>query len=265
LTEAGVEGPDAGFALGTQGIGSAVVLNMLLWLGLVVSIPLRGFNPLYLTAAIIGVVLIGGFSGAVLALTRGEERAAKALHAVACKIPLLDAGKVREVVHQLAARLNELGRDPALVRRAIGWATANWLLDAASLWVFLAAFGFHMSPDGLIVSYGLANVLAAIPITPGGLGVVEAVLTPSLVGFGAPHQVAILAVISYRLVNFWLPIPLGGLASISLRVEGPAERQPRREEWRRLAEHGLSESEDARSWADRHGIKVPRRATAPKP
>lgn len=45
LTEKGVSGSDTGFALATQGIGSAVVLNLVLWLALLISIPLRGFIP----------------------------------------------------------------------------------------------------------------------------------------------------------------------------------------------------------------------------
>jgi uncharacterized protein (TIRG00374 family) len=255
LTEAGVAGPDAAFALGTQAIGSAVVLNILLWLGLVISIPLRGFNPLYVTAAIVGVVVIGAFSGLVLLLTRGEDRAALIFRAVARRLPFLDELTVEGIVRRLAERLQALISDRALVRRAIFWAAANWLLDAASLWVFVAAFGFKVGIDGLIVSYGLANVLAALPITPGGLGVVEAVLTSSLVGFGSPRGVAILGVIGWRLVKFWLPIPLGGLASLSLRV-GPGATTKTREELRRLAEEGCEEAEDPRSWAARHGIKV---------
>ncbi|MEA2485495.1 MAG: putative heme transporter [Actinomycetota bacterium] len=255
LTEAGVSGPDAGFALGTQAIGSAVVLNVLLWLGLVISIPLRGFNPIYLTAAVVGVIVIGAFSGLVLLLTRGEARAAQVFRAIARRLPFLDPDTVDGVVHRLAQRVHALLSDRALVRRAILWATVNWLLDAASLWVFLAAFGYRVGIDGLIVSYGLANVLAAIPITPGGLGVVEAVLTSSLVGFGSPRGVAILGVIGYRLVNFWLPIPLGGLASVSLRV-APGAPPKTKEELRRLAEEGCKEAEDARTWAARHGFRV---------
>jgi uncharacterized membrane protein YbhN (UPF0104 family) len=38
-----------------------------------------------------------------------------------------------------------------------------------------------------------------------------------LVGFGVPHSQAILAVIAYRLINFWLPIPIGGVAYASLQ------------------------------------------------
>lgn len=256
LTASGVSGSDAGFALATQGIGSAVVLNALLWLGLVISIPLRGFSPLYGTAAIVGVILIGGFFGVVLLLTRGEARAARITRAVAGRVPFLDEDAIHRLVHRLAARLRTLLSDKRLLLRATGWAATNWLLDAASLWVFLFAFGHRTALDGLVVSYALANVLAAVPVTPGGLGVVEAVLTSSLVGFGVPRGIAILGVISYRLVNFWLPIPVGGVAYLSHRVTTGAQVRRRSDELRRLAEESLEQSEDLHAWAEEHGLAV---------
>ncbi len=253
LSNAGVSGPDAGFALATQSIGSAVVLNVILWLGLVVSIPLRGFNPVYLTAAVIGLLLVSGFSLAVITLTRGEDRAAHGLAAVARRVPFLDAESVHRLIHRIAAQLRTLTGDRPLMFRTIGWAAANWLLSAASLWVFILAFGYRLGIDGLIVAYGLANVLAAIPITPGGLGVVEAVLTTSLVGFGVPRDVAILGVISYRLVNFWLPIPLGAAAYLTLRLQPD---RPSSDELRRITEQSAREAEGLKTWAERHGVKV---------
>jgi uncharacterized protein (TIRG00374 family) len=263
LTSAGVDGPDAGFALATQALGSAVVLNALLWVALVVSIPLRGFDPLYGAAAIVGAILIGGFSLLILLLTRGEDRAAQILAAGASRLPIIDDAAVSRLVHRLAARLRELGSDRGLLLRATGWAAANWLLDAASLWVFVAAYGHAVSPVGLIVAFGLANVVAAIPITPGGLGVVEAVLTSTLVGFGVPRATAVLGVLTYRLANFWLPIPLGGLAYVSLQVSPGAteaaavtRRDQRANAVKRFVDSVIGTGEGLREWLRRHGIKV---------
>jgi uncharacterized protein (TIRG00374 family) len=257
LADAGVGASDVGFALGTQGLGSALVLNVLLWVGLVVSIPLRGFDPLYATAALVGVVLFALFAAAVIALTRGRRRSLDIVRAIAQHVPLLEPDKAVGFVEQLGARLGELGRDRGLLRRAVLWATANWVLDAACLWIFILAFGHQMSIDGLLVSYGLANVLAAIPITPGGLGVVEAVLIPTLVGFGAPHETAIAAVIAYRLLNFWLPIPIGGIAYLSLRVESGAPREAR---WLELVDsvnRAIGDAmRDLRAHAGRYGAKA---------
>jgi hypothetical protein len=105
------------------------------------------------------------------------------------------------------------------------WAAAFWLLDAASLFVFIAAFGKIVFPIDLLVAYGLAFVLAVIPITPSGLGVIEGVLIPTLVGFGVSRGQAVLGVLSYRLVNFWAPIPVGGIAYLSLRFSGEGWRE----------------------------------------
>ena len=255
LEHSGVEGGDAAFALATQGIGSAVVLNVLLWIALVISIPLRGFDPLYGTAAIAGALLIGGFSLLILLLTKGEVRAARILRMCARRLPFLEEETVHLLVHRLASRLRTLLADRSLLYSAVGWAAANWILDAASLWVFVWAFGSRVGVDALLVSYGLANVLAAIPLTPGGLGVVEAVLTSTLVGFGTTRGVAILGVISWRLVNFWLPIPVGGVAYLSLRVR----HAPSAKELTRLAEESALEADRPKAWLARHGFTVPRR------
>jgi putative heme transporter len=255
LTEAGLSGTDTAFALATQSAGSAVVLNMILWIGLVVSIPAHGYNPLYGTAGLLGVLLIAAFAAVVVLLMRGEERAVQVLRAAAARLPVLDPDRVVAITRRLADRLRTLVADRPLVGRATGWAAANWLLDAASLWVFVGAFGHWVRFEDLIVAYGLANVLAVLPITPSGLGVVEFVLTSTLVGFGTPRDIALLGVISYRVLNFWLPIPLGGLAYLSLRAErGVRERGS--DQLRQLAKQSLEEAEPPKTWAIRHGMRA---------
>jgi uncharacterized protein (TIRG00374 family) len=268
LTRSGLSGTDAAFAIATQGIGSAVVLNLLLWLGLIVSLVRGGpgYNPLYLTAALVGVVLIGGFSALVVLLMRGERRAARVMRTVARRLPFLDEESIHQLVLRLAARLQMLAADRSRLLRGILWDLAFWLCTAGSLWVFLGAFGHWERIDGLIVAFALAYVLAAIPITPAGLGVVEATMIPLLTLFGADRGVATLGVVAYRLVNFWLPIPVGFLAYLSLEVEqDSAEGRRRAAERRRagelfrLTERGLQEAEDRRSWAERHGVRIGRR------
>jgi uncharacterized protein (TIRG00374 family) len=220
LTESGVSGSTAGFGLATQGVGSAVVLNGIFWLALIISIPLRGFHLLYAIAAAAGVLLIGAFAGTVLLITRGQTRAMRWVEALAHHMPFVKPETVSRLLRKLADRVHILLADRALLRHAILWAALNWLLDAASLWIFLRAFGKTVFPIDLLVAYGLANILAVIPITPSGLGVVEGVLIPTLVGFHVPKATAILGVISYRLINFWLPIPVGGASYLSLRWRG---------------------------------------------
>jgi hypothetical protein len=229
LTSSGVSGPDAAFALATQGIGSAVVLNAMLWVALVISIPLHGFNSAYVTVAVVGAVLLAALATLVLSLTRGEAHATRALRAVARRVPWVTEEQMEKLVQRLATRLRTLASDRQLLKNAVSWAAANWLLDAASLWAFVAAYGHLSRPIDLFVAYGVANVLAAVPLTPGGLGIVEAVAATSLIGFGVPAAIAWLGVISWRLFNFWLPIPVGAGAYLSLRVRRGAGLKERRD------------------------------------
>jgi hypothetical protein len=163
----------------------------------------------------------------VLLLVRGEGQAAHYLHRVARRLPFLNPDRLSALIQNVADRLKLLLGNKHLLMRAMLWAAANWLLDAASLWVFLLAFGHAVSPVDLLVAYGLANILAVIPITPSGLGVVEGVLIPTLAGFGVPKAIAVVGVLAWRLVNFWLPIPVGGISYFSLRVGPYARRRAR--------------------------------------
>ena len=221
FTDANVSGSTAAFGLATQGIGSAVVLNVIFWLALLISITLQGYNPVYGFAALLGVLLLAIFAAMIFFLTRGEKHAAVFLKKVADRLPFVRAETVTALVQKVADRMKILFTSSDLLLKAGGWAAANWLLDCASLWVFLLAFGAHVDPVDTLVAYGLANILAVIPITPSGLGVVEITVIAILKGFGVPGGVAAAGVLSWRLVNFWLPIPFGGASYLSLRFGHP--------------------------------------------
>jgi uncharacterized protein (TIRG00374 family) len=205
--------------LATSGLASAVVLNFILWIGLIVSIPLRGVNPLYGSAAIAGILLMGIAAAIIIGLIEGQARSERIFRAVARRFHF-NEDRAGEAVRHLAERMRELSADRVMLRKITLWAAANWLIDAAALWVFLRAFGGSVPVDGLIVAFGLANVLAVIPLTPGGLGIVEGTYVPVLVGFGLPRATAVVGVVSYRIAQYWLPIVLGGAMYLSLRV-GP--------------------------------------------
>jgi uncharacterized protein (TIRG00374 family) len=219
FTAEGISGNDAAVMMATKGLGSTVVLNVLLWLSLVVSIPLAGFQPIYGTVAIIGTVVLLGVGALVLGVTRGVGMATRVLRAVGNKIPGLSGERVEHAIREASRTLSTLARDKRVLAWSLTWASLNWLLDAASLWCFVAAFGHLLNPVELFAAYGIANVAGALPITPGGLGVVDSAAPLLLVGFGVTRSVATLGVIGWRLVNFWLPIPTGALAYVSLKVK----------------------------------------------
>ncbi len=217
LTLAGVDPSEAGFALATVGLGSAVVLNVLLWLTMLITIPVIGYRPAYVITAMIGLVVMGLFGVVIASLMRGHQSAERWVRNVAGKVKWLNEDRLGELVQRLARRLQELLSDRKLLRQLVGWALLNWLLDAGALWVFVRAFHVSVRPDTLLVAFCLANVAAAIPITPGGLGVVELTLVTVLGLGGVPAAVAWLGVTAYRIVQLVLPIPVGAVCYASLR------------------------------------------------
>jgi uncharacterized protein (TIRG00374 family) len=91
-------------------------------------------------------------------------------------------------------------------------AAGNRMFDVAALFASLLAVGANANPFLVLLAYVVSLALALVPITPGGLGFVEAGLTSLLVLAGATAQEAVVATLLYRLASFWLPIPLGLLA-----------------------------------------------------
>ncbi len=209
FARAGVPKNDVGPALALQATGSAVLLNLILWCALIVSIPTSGFHGVYASAAAVGAVVILLLGGATVALLRARHRLVRLAHRLARVLPRLNGVELESALEGAAAQLRSLIHDRRRMARGVGFAMANWLLDAAALWVMLAACGYWAGPVAVLVAFGLANVVGAVPLTPGGLGVAEAILIPSLVGFGAPPATAAVGVIAYRLLVFWLPIPIG--------------------------------------------------------
>ena len=260
LTVSGVQGADAGFALATAGLGSAIVLNVLFWLALVVSIPIRGVSPGYASAAIAGIILLGLIAALIYGLLEGRERSEKIFRWTARKLRMNEDRAAAAVKH-IAGRLEDLAADRKLLIRVAGWAAANWLLDVAALWVFLRAFGPAPDVDALLVAFGQVNVLAVIPLMPGGLGTIDIGLPLALTGFGVSRATAVLGVGTYRLAQFFFPIILGGIMYTSLRV-GPwsIERVDRLRRLRDLASEPTANQESALDFASR----FERRRNAPE-
>jgi uncharacterized protein (TIRG00374 family) len=218
FTRNGVKPADICFTMASQGPGSSVVLNLMLWVALLASIPFTGFSHLYVGAVTAGGAMLLAVAFFVYLFTKGEEHAVRVVRRIVACVPRVQGDAAERAVRSLASSIKDLRSDPGRMRRALLWASANWLLDAASLWCFIGALGHYANPIVLFSAFGIANVAAAVPLTPSGLGVIEAVLPLLLAGNGITRGVALLAVIGWRLVNFWLPIPFGAGAYLSLAV-----------------------------------------------
>ena len=93
--------------------------------------------------------------------------------------------------------------------RALIACTGRWAFDFLILVAALAAVGSYPTPGLVLLAFCAAQVLAQIPVTPGGLGFVEAGLTATLALAGVAAGDAVLATFAYRLMTYWLPLPLG--------------------------------------------------------
>ncbi|GIK77949.1 MAG: UPF0104 family protein [Acidobacteria bacterium] len=129
--------------------------------------------------------------------------------------------------HGLAERIRR-ERDRIVAALGDDWLKAllatvgRWAFDYAILLAALAAVGAHPLPGLVLLAFCLAQVLAQVPVTPGGLGFVETGLTALLALAGVGAGDAVLATFLYRLFTYWLPLPLGLLGLALHRRHGGA-------------------------------------------
>jgi uncharacterized protein (TIRG00374 family) len=91
-------------------------------------------------------------------------------------------------------------------------AVGKWGFDYLALLGVLAALDARPEPTLVLLAYAAASLLGMIPLTPGGLGFVEAGLAGLLGLTGVGIGTATVATLAYRLVGFWLPLPAGLVA-----------------------------------------------------
>ena len=174
-------------------------------------------------AALIGVAGVLAAVFAVGAHPAVAGRAGRWAATVARHVrPGIDPAKVGQTASQLAslARTALTGRAFAA---SFGFASGDLLFDLLSLDLVFLALRYQPGFGPLAVAYAAANIASAIPLTPGGLGVIEVTLVAVTVGFGAPRATAVLAVLGYRIVNYWLPLIPGAIAYLRLRLRRGAD------------------------------------------
>ncbi len=176
--------------------------------------PGGGSFAITIVPAIVAVFLFA--IAGVLALLPGDierrlERAAagsgrlKHWLARAVTVPALAASGVRMAVDLVRTR------DPRLLG-AVAW----WGFDISVLWAMFHAFGSAPPFTVIWMSYFVGTLGNLLPL-PGGLGGVEGGMIGALAAFGVELNQAVLAVLAYRIISFWLPTPLGIIAYLQLR------------------------------------------------
>jgi uncharacterized membrane protein YbhN (UPF0104 family) len=158
--------------------------------------------PAALSAIVIGGVLL------IPRLGRGEE-------------PGEDDGRVRRA--WLAVRravVDGTSEAVAILRTGntllIAGAIGYWAFDNAVLWATYHAFGASPPLTVILMGYLIGQLGGLLPI-PGGIGGIDGGLIGTLIVYGAPAAATAAAVLAYRVILFWLPLIVGGIAFASLR------------------------------------------------
>ncbi len=133
----------------------------------------------------------------------------------------LFARRLQRVLGGFAGRLTTVRPGPAAWADALAMGLANWLLDAAVLIAVLQALAIPVPWRAILVIYGVVQVAGSLPVTPGGLGIVEGSLAGLLAAYGTGGEQALAAVMAYRLVSFWGMVPAGWLVWLHLSFWRP--------------------------------------------
>jgi uncharacterized protein (TIRG00374 family) len=129
------------------------------------------------------------------------------------------------------------------IRRALGrsWWMAILLItgrlgfDYLCLLGMLRATGSNPRPSLVLLAYAISGLIDLVPLTPGGLGIVEASLSGLLVLAGVRAGSAVVATLAYRLVSYWIPLLAGPVVyffyrrrygPVHLEEHDPVPRQP---------------------------------------
>ena len=131
---------------------------------------------------------------------------------------------ISRLAEEIRAARRQLGARPAEAPKLAALALGYWAFDALCLILMFYALGVVTDPFVLLVAYGVATTIAAIPLTPGGIGVFEVTMLATLALRGVGSEAAI-PILGYRLFNFWLPIPLAAVFYPTLRRAG-RDRDP---------------------------------------
>jgi hypothetical protein len=222
----GASGASAGWSILTILIAQAIGMSLLLLVGVLVA--LSGNTGVQARGTVIVglfVVVIAGaflirrdlllrFLGLVVRLFRratGHPR-----------------GDVMKRIESTLQRMHEIPLSSGAAVGLVIMAAALWLMDFVTL---LCCFGAVHAPipwSGVLLAFGVSQIVASLPLIPGGLGIVEGSLAVILVAYGAKKVPALAVVLVYRLLTFWLVIIVGwiSIGVIEWRVRRDANEVP---------------------------------------
>lgn len=199
-------------AFSLLGVGGLLALPLFALPAILFGAPVRNGLVEAAFIGIAGFVLFAGFGAVVLAtdrwLTWLGRSAQRLRNAVARrKPPLKDLDK--RLLRERDMIRSVLGRK---WRDAVLLSAGRLAFDYLCLLGALRATGSHPRPSLVLLAYAVSGVIGLVPITPGGLGIIEATMSALLVLAGVHVGDALLATLAYRVASYWLPLLAGPVA-----------------------------------------------------
>jgi hypothetical protein len=182
-----------------------------------------------LVPVLIGVLAIALAIGSLFVYERPLHWVVSGALRLSVKLTGRPRGDTQEQIGRIMTWMTAVRLSWGQIGRVVTWGTINWLLDCACFALMFKAIHAPIPWGGLLLAYGAGQLAATLPITPGGLGVVEGSLTIALVAFGGAETSTAYAVLLYRLISFWFILGLGWL------LIGEMALEVRRGRWGRSA------------------------------
>jgi uncharacterized protein (TIRG00374 family) len=214
----GASGASAGWTILTILIAQAIGMSLLLLIGVLIA--LTGNTGVQAR----GTVLVGLFvvliAGAFLIRRDLLLRFLGLLVRLCRRVTGHPRGDVMRRIESTLQRMREIPLSNVKAVALVAMATVLWLTDFL---VLLCCFGAVHAPipwSGVLLAFGVSQIVASLPLIPGGLGIVEGSLAVILVAYGAKKVPALAVVLIYRLLTFWAVIIVGwiSIAVIEWRV-----------------------------------------------
>lgn len=195
-------------------LGALVVCGIFLRIGV-----FPGPSPVGMTivpAALAGIALVvlflislipGDFERLVASWARGHRRVGLARRIAS--VPATIASGTRTALSIL--------RHPSSGLLSIFGAAGFWAANIAVLWACFHGFGESVPKAVLVQGFFVGMTANLLPFFPGGVGSVDAGMIAAFLAFGLPSSTVFVAVLTYRVIAFWLPIPPGIVAYFQLR------------------------------------------------
>jgi uncharacterized protein (TIRG00374 family) len=180
---------------------------------------LNGKSSVELTiipAAVAGFLLIVGILVALIPAD-ADKRLARFAHTDRHRLWLRNAGKVPATLGEGFRFALSLFTHPSRGGLAVIGAAGYWAASIGVLWASFHAFGVQVPLGVVVQGFFLGMVANLFPLAPAGVGAVDAGMIGAFVLFGIPEETVFPAVLIFRLVAFWMPIPLGVFAFFQLR------------------------------------------------